>query len=64
VATFEHPREKGVELVGWIDKASFMRQQYPLELDGVRQCVLEQQSLYPFDSLCRLVSASPSNGVQ
>jgi hypothetical protein len=64
VLTYDYCVKKPPKLIGWANKELFLKNHRRIERDGIVQCVLDQDHLFPFDSLIKLAREKSLSKVQ
>jgi hypothetical protein len=63
VLTFHDREAQATKVIGWANKELFLKNHRRIEREGVVQCVLDQEHLFPFDSLIKLAREKPPGKV-
>jgi hypothetical protein len=64
VLTFDDCEAQATKVIGWANKELFLKNHRRIECDGIVQCVLDQEHLFPFDSLIKLAREISLSKVQ
>jgi hypothetical protein len=59
VLTFHDREAQATKVIGWANKELFLKNHRRIESEGIVQCVLDQEHLFPFDSLIKLAREKP-----